>query len=627
MAKGLTEMPYNLAGAPMDMVMLARQALTGQAPAGQVGTSDYIKSKMTGLGIRPEPPADPTEKGFYTAGDLLSNLVNPAGVTRAGVKGAQKAGQAATGVAKDFQEYNRQLSVPGASYAVRPTGSTMLSGPVGLDKNVSEIDSIVQSGMSNSRSVAGQNEGQEELLKNFWDKKARNYFTRQFGTPDDPIARGIADKTIKGSALEEMFPGYMVDQIAVGKTRYKEGATPEGFVGPGAPVKDRFFPKYPRAMEDLTKRYDEATGIKGNLITTNPAAADPKYSNLVSAEGQNLARSASDLEMDKMVLQGLDPRLINNEIGAVTRSAIDPAVVVSDGTASAKDLYKAFEESSAYNKLSPEQKTAYANDMLGKGRPVAGMDEAEVGKNLLSENIRSAIEKGEPIYDINYLRSPLSSLFDPRHINTYLASLPPRELANIRFEDAVRGSLKMRESAAQLENLIARIKARKPVPDKVFSEGVSKPLLQFDKDSGLEGFAWKRIEKREATVPEGAYVGHSVGGYELGGPGYSMEKRDGFNTGLYRVYTLRDNRNRPVNTIEVKMEDANTPVVTQIKGNGRATGNAPAEKYDGAILRFLQTYLKPSAITESDQFLTPLLQNYQAELQMERRAQSAIQRR
>ena len=631
MAKGLTEMPYNLAGAPMDMVMLARQGLTGQAPAGQVGTSDYIKSKMTAAGVRPEPPADPTAKGFYTAGDLLSNLVNPAGVTRAGVKGAEKVGQAATDVAKDFQQYNQQLSVPGASYAVRPTGSTMLTGPVGLNQEVSEIDSLVRNGMANSRHVAGQNEGQKGLLKDFWDKKARNYFTRQFGTPDDPIAKGIADKTIKGTALEGTFPGYMVDQIAVGKTRYKEGATPEGFVGPGAPVKDRFFPKYPQAMEDLTKRYDEATGIKGSLITADPAASDPKYNNLISDAGKSMARRSSDLETDKMITQGIDPRLINNEVGTVTRSAADPSVIASEGTVSAKDLYKAFEESSAYNKLSPKQKTAYANDMLGKGRPVAGMDETEVGNNLLSENVRTAIEKGEPIYDINYLRKPLSELFNPLHINTYLASLPPRELANIRFEDAVRGALKMRENSAQLENLAARIKAGKPVPDKVFSDGVSKPLLQFDKDSGFDGFAWKQIETRAATVPEGAYVGHSVGGYELGGPTYTKEKMEGFNTGQYRVYTLRDNRNRPVNTIEVKMEDEGAgrlvPVVKQIKGNGRATGNVPAAKYDGAILRFLATYIKPSTITEEDKFLTPLLKSYQQELLVARTAEIDKQRR
>jgi hypothetical protein len=67
------------------------------------------------------------------------------------------------------------------------------------------------------------------------------------------------------------------------------------------------------------------------------------------------------------------------------------------------------------------------------------------------------------------------------------------------------------------------------------------------------------------------------------------------------------------------MVDENTPVVTQIKGNGRATGNTAPEKYDAAVLRFLQTYLKPTRIEEADQFLTPLLQNYKAELVPPRR--------
>jgi hypothetical protein len=153
------------------------------------------------------------------------------------------------------------------------------------------------------------------------------------------------------------------------------------------------------------------------------------------------------------------------------------------------------------------------------------------------------------------------------------------------------------------------------VPDKVFSEGVSSPLLQFDKKSGFDGFAWKRLETPESTVPEGAYLGHSVGGYKLGGPTYSKEKMQGFKEGRYEVYTLRDNRNRPVTTVEVKMLDEVTPVVTQIKGNGRATGNVAPEKYDSAVLEFLQKYLKPSSVAESDSHLTPLLQTYKAGLE------------
>jgi hypothetical protein len=608
MAKGVTELPYDIAGAPMDIAMLVRQGLTGQAPAGQVGTSDYIKSKMTELGIRPAPPADPTAKGFYTAGSLLSNLTNPAGVTRSAVKGAQKTAEAATDVAKDFQEYNRQLTVPGASYAVRPTGSTMLTGPVGMREDVSKLDQVLKSGMMNATMAAGQGEGQANILREFWDKKARNYFTRQFGTPDDPIARGIANKEIKGKALDEQFPEYMIDQIGVGKTRVKEGARPEDFVGPGTP-ESRFFPKYPQAMEDFTSRYDKATGIKGGLISLDPAAASPKYSNLLTEEGKLQALVGQYKEQDKLIGQGVRPELINTDIGLVTRSAMDKSKVIGDGPDSAKALLEAYEEAKQFGKLDEPQKTSFINQLFGEGRKIMGKNEAEVGKNLLPENVRTAIDKGEPIYDVDFMRAPLTNLFDTVSINKYLASIPPREAANIRFEDAVKGGLKMKEKTAEMENAISRIKANKPVADTVFSQGVSAPLLQF-KEGPFEGFAWKRIEKREATMPEGAYVGHSVGGYETGSAGYTADKREGFNTGRWQVYTLRDNRNRPVNTIEVKMLDEFTPVVTQIKGNGRATGNATPEKYDSAVLEFLQKYLKPSSIEESDSHLTPLLRNY-----------------
>ncbi len=605
MAKGVTELPYDIAGAPVDLATMLLRPF-GYSTEKPVMGSDFIKEKMTKLGVRPEPPADPTAKGFYTAGELLSNLTNPAGVARKAGPVVEK------GVKAGAREVGRQLDraimdnagplagmVPQAAkplYAVRPTGSTMLSGPVGLNKNVSEVDQLLNNGMSNARTVAGQNAGQEELIKEFWDKKARNYFMRQFGTPDDPIAAAISKKQIKGTALDEMFPEYMLDQIAAGKTRVNEQG------------QERFFPKYPRAMEDFTRRYDQATGLKGNLITTNPAAADPEY-NLLSSKGREIGRLAGDTEADRMISQGVRPELINTEVGVVTRSVKDPSRILSDGTNSSKDLLAAFEESTAYNKMTPEQKTAWANEQFGNGRPLGGMDEADVGRNLLAENVRTAIEKGQPVYDIGYLGKPLRTLFKPDNINTYLASLPPRELANIRFEDAVRGGLKMNERALQLENIADRIKSGKPVADAVFSKGVSAPLLQIT-DGPLEGFAWKRIEDRAATVPEGAYVGHSVGGYETGGATYTQEKREGFNTGKWQVYTLRDNRNRPVNTIEVTMLDEMTPVVMQIKGNGRATGNTAPEKYDSAVLQFLENYLRPAAIKEKDEYLTPLLQKY-----------------
>ena len=384
MAKGLTEMPYNLAGAPMDLVMMARQGLTGQAPAGQVGTSDYIKSKMTELGIRPAPPSDPTSKGFYTAGDLLSNLVNPAAVPRKVGPAIEK------GVKAGATEVGRQLDraimddagplskfVPQAAkplYAVRPTGSTIVSGPIGMKESVSGVDNILNRGLENAKTVAGQNDGQALIIQDFWDKKARNYFTRQFGTPDDPIARGIANKQIRGSSLEEDFPEYLIDQIAAGKTRVKEGVRPEGFVGPGTP-ESRFFPKYPKAMDDFTARYDKATDLKGVVLTSDPAAARPEYSNLLSEQGKQLGRTAQVAEEDKLLMQGLRPELINANVGTITRSPTDYDRVIGDLNRSAEDLFKAYKEASMMNKMDKPEKTNWINQLMGQGRKIMGKTE------------------------------------------------------------------------------------------------------------------------------------------------------------------------------------------------------------------------------------------------------------
>jgi hypothetical protein len=302
--------------------------------------------------------------------------------------------------------------------------------------------------------------------------------------------------------------------------------------------------------------------------------------------------------------------LINANVGTVARSPQDYDKVIGDGTPSADALFAAYKEAGLMGKMDKPEKTSWINQLMGEGRKIMGKTEEEVVQNMLPQNIMTAINRGEPVYDVGYgIQKPLQAVFDPISINKYLASIPPREAANIRFEDAVKGGLKMREQLDQRAMLVDRIKSGKPVADAVFSKGVSAPLVQFD-EGPLKGFAWKRIEKREATIPEGAYVGHSVGGYETGGIGYPSEKMEGFNTGRYQVYTLRDNRNRPVNTIEVQMVDEFTPVVMQIKGNGRATGNTAPEKYDSAVLQFFQNYLKPAAINEKDELLTPLLRTY-----------------
>jgi hypothetical protein len=118
-AKGASELPYDIAGAPVDIATMALRPLGYNVDKPVMG-SDWIKQQMTRAGVRQAPPEDPTAKGFYTAGELMANVVNPAAVVRSGVRGAQRVGQAARSAAQDFQQYNRQLAVPGASYAAPP---------------------------------------------------------------------------------------------------------------------------------------------------------------------------------------------------------------------------------------------------------------------------------------------------------------------------------------------------------------------------------------------------------------------------------------------------------------------------------------------------------------------------
>ena len=100
-AKGVTELPYDIAGAPVDLVTMAMRPF-GYSTEKPVMGSDWIKEKMTALNVRPEPPADPTLKGFYTIGELGSNLVNPAAVVRGAVKVAEKTGQAVSSKAAEM---------------------------------------------------------------------------------------------------------------------------------------------------------------------------------------------------------------------------------------------------------------------------------------------------------------------------------------------------------------------------------------------------------------------------------------------------------------------------------------------------------------------------------------------
>jgi hypothetical protein len=579
MLRGATMLPQNILGAPVDVATMAMRPF-GYSVEKPVMGSEWLKEKSRQAGVAYAPSGTQAERGFFTAGDVLSNLVNPAGATRTAVRGAQQTGQAARELAA-VVEANARAQDPffagkaGAQRgAVRPPGGGVPALPEGpLPKQANEaITNMVAwlaKGVEEARYEIAPPETRA-AMENFWRTKASNYMTRQFGTPDDPIFKKVVSGEIATPQLEKEFRRYAIRAAKEGKTR----------VDP-ATGREMFYPKDPEAMEDLTRRYDELTGIRPTVFAANPEAMfDPGITAWMGRGAEQLAASKREGITDKLIEAGLRPELINV-----------PHVNVAARSPEGKMM------ASAYETKLPERLQQGA-EFVGPGRE---------GRLTSSETLRRAMANEEPIFDINP-QAPLRDILSPGNINEYLATLTPKEINKTRFEDIVKDTAKFHMKKFEYDTLIADIKAGKRVNDKFFSEGVSAPVLQFQ-EGPLEGFAWKRIKESKATVPEGAYLGHSVGGYELGGPTYTSTKRQGFKDGTMQIYTLRDNRNRPVTTVEVEVTDGR-PIVTQIKGRGRATGNVDPGPYGQAVEQFFRERLRPVRIAESDAYLTPNLVEY-----------------
>jgi hypothetical protein len=126
--QGVSEMPYLLAGAPVDLATMAMRPF-GYDVEKPMGGSEDLKQRALDAGIRKAPPEGKAARALYELTQAGASAVNPAAPVRGAVKAAEKTGEAAKMLAEDFMQYNRQLSVPGASYAVRNKGTPVVIEP------------------------------------------------------------------------------------------------------------------------------------------------------------------------------------------------------------------------------------------------------------------------------------------------------------------------------------------------------------------------------------------------------------------------------------------------------------------------------------------------------------------
>lgn len=488
---------------------------------------------------------------------------------------------------------------PVASQIVRPKGEGIV-----LDNPNAEAIPLFKRNIGPPQAPKGYipraiDEGQERLTKKYSElpdenraainkfllTKVRNYYANQYGTQDDPIYKAIREGRLTSEELRA--PGgirkYLTDAAREGKTRV-DPVTKE----------TRFFPNQnaQEAVQDINRLYDQMTGMRGTVFAQG-TIGDPKYSHLLSDQAQDELDRLKEVTRDRLLGERLRPEEINPDID-----------------------YMGYKDPSFVKPNNP------LRESITSGRSRATEDIQALfltNPSSLPKELRTAIEKKQPIYDI-YPIGALRDVLDEKSLVDYLATLPVNQINNMRYEDAIRGSVKLQGLRKERNTLLSRIRDNKPVDGKPFLEGVSAPLVSYPEGNPLQGYTWRRLERPDSTELEGAYLGHSVGGYADNGS-YTSEDKKAFRAGTIKVYSLRDPRGLPVTTVEVKEIPNLGSVVTQVKGAGRATGNTPLRNLNDKELALATNYMDPAlvdlfkkldvaAVQESDLHLPPLALGY-----------------
>jgi len=378
--KGMTNVPQNILGAPMDISNMIAGIYGGNVEKPFMG-SEYLKEKSRAAGLGFTPSTDPTLAGFYGAGDLGSNLVNPAGVARTGVKAAEKTGEAAKMLARDFQGYNQQLAVPGASYAVRNKGTPVAMTGLPFLPNVDEAEKVVKNvtigQMKEPLAV------KDKSLNDWFSKTVTRYLRSDFATPQDQLVRAaeegkmlhLAPKEFSDSAEDQALKHFLGRrQSDLEYMRQAEGFGKSNMATQpyGQRIEDiTDISAYPERVGDLTPNRVPAS--MRNLVETQPEARVTDFApNIVE-----------NLKLEQLRDKMLDVRQSGGTYGAYGQPAakIPSEFLLPDDTLAKLNVAAASNRMARYTKWQDETRQKMATTAL-RSDPEFPRAELQEGKFL-----------------------------------------------------------------------------------------------------------------------------------------------------------------------------------------------------------------------------------------------------
>jgi hypothetical protein len=583
MAKGLTMMPQNILGAPVDLATMAMRPFGYDVEKPFMG-SEYLKEKTRDAGVAFKPSDDPTLAGFFEAGNISSGLVNPAGVTRTGVKAAEKTGEAAKMLAKDFQQYNQELAVPGASYIRRPAGGVFPTAKSVEEEPISGLDKSIKSTLDNNLSYVRAPAENKEAAKQFMDTKLRDYFKTKASSVSDPLREALINGRIKipkDSPLEEQFPQALINASRAGDVT---------------------------AMKEIENRFDKMMNISNYRL--RPAGTGPATD-----------REATEA-FKQTILQQMkaNPSVIPDEF--LLRLAKKDTSKLSKQEQAAEVAgirQKLADNPTLFNTvIEPKMTRLLSDQMLETVNPDSLTQFADLYPALVNAPKRQegimALQADVPITDVNYMGIPEIFGISKSDLIEELTKINPKDLAQMSvpefYAKAIPSVAKKEAFRENIRTVDKLAKEGKPVPAELGQFG-TKQFLPTDQ----QGMTWREITDPKAALIQAKFLNNSIGGYaEAGTYGPLNKGINALKEGETRLFSLYDKNGHAVNNVEFitpeiagdKLYGNKANTITQMNGNGVRTGNVVPEQYPQQMMDLIDA-LQPKSIPPS---IKELIYNY-----------------
>ena len=583
MAKGMTMMPQNILGAPVDLATMAMRPFGYDVEKPFMG-SEYLKEKTRDAGVAFKPSDDPTLAGFFEAGNISSGLVNPAGVTRTGVKAAEKTGEAARMLAQDFQKYNQELAVPGASYIRRPAGGVFPTAKSVEEEPISGLDKSIKSTLDNNLSYVRAPAENKEAAKQFMDTKLRDYFKTKASSVSDPLREALINGRIKipkDSPLEEQFPQALINASRAGDVT---------------------------AMKEIENRFDKMMNISNYRL--RPAGTGPATD-----------REATEA-FKQTILQQMkaNPSVIPDEFLLRLAKKDTSKLSKQEQAAEVAGIRQKLADNPAlFNTvIEPKMTRLLSDQMLETVNPDSLTQFADLYPALVNAPKRQegimALQADVPITDVNYMGIPEIFGIGKSDLIEELTKISPKDLAQMSvpefYAKAIPSVAKKEAFRENIRTVDKLAKEGKPVPAELGQFG-TKQFLPTDQ----QGMTWREITDPKAALIQAKFLNNSIGGYaEAGTYGPLNKGINALKEGETRLFSLYDKNGHAVNNVEFitpeiagdKLYGNKANTITQMNGNGVRTGNVVPEQYPQQMMDLIDA-LQPKSIPPS---IKELIYNY-----------------